>query len=79
MNNTATATHTTALTALAAKAADALPKCNACGEPVLTWTKVINGHKVQARISGWAELLTFEVDGSTEPLSLTEAAERVAA
>ncbi len=77
MNNTDLHTE---LTALANRAADSLPKHNACGDPLRTWTKVVNGHRVHVRITGWDEATpVFEIDGSTQPLTIAEAEAQVAA
>lgn len=55
-------------------------KYNAAGTLLQTSAKVVNGHMVEVRITGWSgESIVFWVDRSSEPLTIEEATERVSA
>ena len=75
-NHTTTAT----LTELAERTANQLPGgCNGAGEPSRRAAKIVNGHRVTVWVFGYGQTRTiFEVDNSTQPLNLEEAAEAVA-
>lgn len=71
----------TDLTNLAERTVSSLPTgCNGAGEPSRRMAKVINGHHVRVWAFGFGidDRVVFEVDGSTKPLNLAEAAEAVA-
>lgn len=80
MNTTSTALHST-LTTLGEQATAALPSGHTgAGDPLRRRTKIVNGHRVQALVIGWGEETpVYEVDHSTEPLTIEEAVRRVAA
>ena len=71
---------TTELQNLVARISQMLPSgCNGSGEPSRRICKIVNGHRVMVWGFGFdADRIVFEVDGSTEPLSLRAAAELVA-
>lgn len=76
--------HTATLEALAASAESApWTGHDGAGVPEHTSRKVVNGHMVRVVAKAWGTVeglsTYFEVDRSTQPLSLTEAAEVVAA
>lgn len=69
------------LARLAEQTIAGLPSAHtAAGEPLRKRSRIVNGHKVTAWIAGWDDSrpVVFEVDHSTEPLGLAEAASRVA-
>lgn len=49
------------------------------GLPTRRAKKVIAGHLVQVWLIGWEGRIVVELDKSTEPLSISEAAERMVA
>jgi hypothetical protein len=71
----------TILSTLADEAAAMLPSGHTgSGDPLRRRVKIVNGHRVQAIAIGWGEMVRFfEVDHSTEALTLAEATARVAA
>lgn len=72
---------TAALEALTARCAASLPaNHNGAGEPVRRDCRIVNGHRVTVRLTGWGDVTpSYEVDWSTEPLTFAEAVSRVEA
>lgn len=70
---------TEALTLLAERSASALPNgCSPSGLPMFHTMQAVNGRRVAVYVID-ARPAVFELDWSTEPLTLAEAAERLAA
>lgn len=69
----------TQITELVTTAKGYLPSYGASGRPWRKATGVVNGHRVQANVFGWeSEEVAIWVDGSDEPLTVAQAAQRVA-
>lgn len=68
------------LEGLKADASQMLPSgCTGSGEPLRRRVAIVNGHRVTVLGIGHGEpRIVFEVDHSTEPLTLAQAAEAVA-
>lgn len=49
------------------------------GEPWRRAIKIINGHHVQTNLFGWDAKVKVWIDKSSEPLTIAEAATRIAA
>ena len=69
---------TTTLEAMAKGATEALPNYTGSGDPIQRAVKTINGHMVHAVIIARKDA-HYEVDHSTEVLTLAQAAARVEA
>lgn len=69
------------LSALADRAIAALPSGHTgAGHPLRKDSRIVNGHHVQVLVIGWGKQTPiFEIDKSTEALSLGQAVARVAA
>lgn len=70
-------TTTETLTQMVTEAHRMLPTCGPAGQPWQKRTRVVNGHIVQVNVWDF-ERVTVEIDKSTEPLTVEEAATRIA-
>lgn len=70
-------TSTQALTTLAAQAETMFPTPSPSGTPWQKALKVVNGHRVEAHSLDFGRQTWFEVDRSTEQLTLTQAVAKV--